>query len=45
MHLKSSVAQVLFDITIQKVIDLSHANGPLRIEWKRSSESGKVDLS
>jgi hypothetical protein len=43
MHLtKSGAAQVLFEITIHKVSDLPETRGPLRIEWKRSSEKGKV---
>lgn len=43
MHLgKTSAAQVLFEITILKVVDLPATNGPLRIEWKRSSDDGKV---
>ena len=43
MHLtKTGAAQVLFEITIEKVTALPVTNGPLRIEWKRSSDDGKV---
>jgi len=42
MFSKSGAAQVYFEVTIRSVINLPDTKGPLRIEWKRSSDDGKT---
>jgi hypothetical protein len=43
--LKSGAAQVFFSIVIVSLNNVGKTSGPLKVEWKRSSDSGKVVLN
>jgi hypothetical protein len=40
--LKSGAAQVFFSIVVVSLSNVGKVNGPLKVEWKRSSDDGKV---
>lgn len=43
--LKTGAAQVFFSIVIVSLNNTGKTSGPIKVEWKRSSEDGKVLLS